>query len=196
MFSIRLLSDVSSTTRLHFSTQNTASIQMHTDNTLASHGKQVSSDSQAQMPGATQQPQLQGSAANAHLGSKGGAKATQMSHNSSGLKASGQSVGGGGGGGGGVAGMLKLKSKRSASIDCGESRSAAPSVLEADAKGGKTRANTEKCQHLPPHRFPELLSGRSLPELPDYVPPPQQEVITRNERTGEVFSPSNVLTFR
>lgn len=166
---------------------------MHTDNTLANHGKQVSSDSRAQMPGATQQSQPQGAAAaNTHLGSKGGAKANQMSHNSSGLKAGSQSAGGA------IAGMLKLKSKRSVSIDCGEPRNAAAPVLEADAKGGKTRAEKQKCQHLPPHHFLELLSGTSLPELPDYVygPPPQQEVIMRTERTGKVFSHSNVLTFR
>uniref|UniRef100_A0A3P9IXH2 Bcl9 like n=1 Tax=Oryzias latipes TaxID=8090 RepID=A0A3P9IXH2_ORYLA len=138
---------------------------MHTDNTLASHGKQVSSDSRAQMPGATQQPQLQGSAANAHLGSKGGAKATQMSHNSSGLKASGQSVGGGG-----VAGMLKLKSKRSASIDCGESRSAAASVLEADAKGEGVQRSKRRCvlAKKQPYSGDEWCSG---PETDDEEKP-------------------------
>ncbi|KAF6726315.1 B-cell CLL/lymphoma 9-like protein [Oryzias melastigma] len=113
---------------------------MHTDNTLANHGKQVSSDSRAQMPGATQQSQPQGAAAtNTHLGSKGGAKANQMSHNSSGLKAGSQSAGGA------IAGMLKLKSKRSVSIDCGEPRNAAAPVLEADAKGEGVLRSKRRC---------------------------------------------------
>ncbi|MEQ2217352.1 hypothetical protein XENOCAPTIV_006337 [Xenoophorus captivus] len=109
-----------------------SAIQMLTDNKVANHGKQVSSDGRSQIPGVQQQ---QGAAA--LQSSKGGlpgihgAKSSQVSHGNPGPKASGQS---------GSGGMLKTKSKRerSISIDSGESRSAAPTpALEPDAKGGR-----------------------------------------------------------
>ncbi|XP_047247270.1 B-cell CLL/lymphoma 9-like protein [Girardinichthys multiradiatus] len=113
---------------------------MLTDNKVANHGKQVSSDGRSQIPGVQQQ---QGAAA--LPSSKGGlpgihgAKSSQVSHGNLGPKASGQS---------GSGGMLKTKSKRerSISIDSGESRSAAPTpALEPDAKGEGVMRSKRRC---------------------------------------------------
>ncbi|KAM4566810.1 B-cell CLL/lymphoma 9-like protein isoform 2-T2 [Odontesthes bonariensis] len=117
---------------------------MHTDNKLANHGKQVSSDSRSQVPNVNHQTQQQGAAA--HLGSKGvgpgshGVKTSQISLGNPGLKAVGQSQSG-------VGGMLKTKSKRerSVSIDSGESRNAIPPVLETDAKGEGVMRSKRRC---------------------------------------------------
>lgn len=112
---------------------------MHTDNKLANHGKQVTSDSRSQIPSVNQQAQQQQQqGAAGHLGPKGvsagshGVKTNQISPGNPGLKAVSQSVSS-------VGGMLKTKSKRerSVSIDSGESRNVPPG-LETDAKGGKT----------------------------------------------------------
>ncbi|XP_041850794.1 B-cell CLL/lymphoma 9-like protein [Melanotaenia boesemani] len=117
---------------------------MHTDNKLANHGKQVSSDSRSQIPSVNQQAQQQTAAT--HLGSKGvgpgshGVKTNQISHGNPGLKAVSQSVSS-------VGGMLKTKSKRErgVSIDSGESRNAIPPVLETDAKGEGVTRNKRRC---------------------------------------------------
>lgn len=172
---------------------------MHTDNKLANHGKQVTSDGRSQIASVTpqaQQQQQQG--ATGHLGPKGvgagshGVKTNQVSPGNPGLKAVSQLTSG-------VGGMLKNKSKRerSVSIDSGESRNAVPPVLEADAKGGKAHARTDAtgsasgtCRHcvsiLSIQKFTSFtfLSVKSLPEIPDYMhsPPPQQEVNARTER--------------
>lgn len=156
-------------------------IQMHTDNKVANHGKQVSSDSRSQIPSVNQQAQQQGTAA--HLGSKGvgpgshGVKANQISMSNAGLKAAGQSVSS-------IGGMLKTKSKRerSVSIDSAESRNAIPSGLEADTKAGELFWCGTNCHHLsciesysccssaPNIKFTSFnfLSARSL-SLPDCV---------------------------
>lgn len=117
--------------------------QMHQDNKLANHGKQVTSDSRSQIPSVNQQAQ-QGAVG--HLGSKSvssgshAVKTNQISPGNSGLKAINQSVSS-------VGGMLKTKSKRerSVSIDSGESRNAIPSALETDAKGGKACIYRRSC---------------------------------------------------
>ncbi len=119
--------------------------QMHPDNKLANHGKQVTSDSRSQIPSVNQQAQQQQGAA-AHLGPKGvgvgshGVKTNQIPPGNPGLKAVSQSVSS-------VGGMLKTKSKRerSVSIDSSESRNAIPPALETDAKGGKACMHRGNC---------------------------------------------------
>lgn len=96
---------------------------MHPENKLTSHGKQVTSGAQSQIPNVNQQDQ-QGPASN--LGSKGtgsGNHGVRTNQISPGLKS--------------VGGMMKTKSKRerSVSVDAGEQKETLVPVLESDAKG-------------------------------------------------------------
>lgn len=107
--------------------------QMHSENKLSNHGKQVTSGSQSQLPNVNQ-AQQQGPAGN--QGSKGsgsgshGVKSNQISPGNPGLKSLNQS-------GGGIGGMMKTKAKRerSVSMDTGDQRESLTPVLEPDAKG-------------------------------------------------------------
>ncbi|KAF7655773.1 hypothetical protein LDENG_00051140 [Lucifuga dentata] len=139
---------------------------MHTDNNLANHGKQVTSDSRSQIPGVNQQQQ----GAAGHLGSKAvgagshGVKTTQISPGNPGLKAVSQS-------GSSVGGMLKTKSKRerSVSIDSGESRNAIPPLLETDAKGEGVMRSKRRCvlEKKQPYSGDEWCSGPDTEEDED-----------------------------
>ncbi|XP_031142822.1 B-cell CLL/lymphoma 9-like protein isoform X2 [Sander lucioperca] len=144
---------------------------MHTDNKLANHGKQVTSDGRSQIASVTpqaQQQQQQG--ATGHLGPKGvgagshGVKTNQVSPGNPGLKAVSQLTSG-------VGGMLKNKSKRerSVSIDSGESRNAVPPVLEADAKGEGVMRSKRRCvlEKKQPYSGDEWCSGPDTEEDED-----------------------------
>lgn len=143
---VSALSNVSSTDKqAHpFSTNSLPANQMHPDNKLANHGKQVTNDSRSQIPSVNQQAQQQ-QGSTSHLGPKNtgagshGIKANQISSCNTGLKAVSQSVGTAGG-------MLKTKSKRERSVtsDSSESRNALPPAQETDAKGGKACMHREK----------------------------------------------------
>ncbi|XP_069017247.1 B-cell CLL/lymphoma 9-like protein isoform X1 [Embiotoca jacksoni] len=143
---------------------------MHTDNKLANHGKQITSDSRSQIPSVNQQAQQQQQGAAAHLGSKGigassyGVKTNQISLSNPGLKAVSQSMSS-------VGGMLKTKSKRerSVSIDSGESRNAIPPVLETDAKGEGAMRSKRRCvlEKKQPYSGDEWCSGPDTEEDED-----------------------------
>ncbi|XP_078102028.1 B-cell CLL/lymphoma 9-like protein isoform X2 [Sander vitreus] len=144
---------------------------MHTDNKLANHGKQVTSDSRSQIASVTQQAQQQQQqGATGHLGPKGvgagshGVKTNQVSPGNPGLKAVGQLASG-------VGGMLKNKSKRerSVSIDSGESRNAVPPALEADAKGEGVMRSKRRCvlEKKQPYSGDEWCSGPDTEEDED-----------------------------
>ncbi|XP_034722195.1 B-cell CLL/lymphoma 9-like protein isoform X2 [Etheostoma cragini] len=142
---------------------------MHTDNKLASHGKQVTGDSRSQIASVTQQAQQQ-QGATGHLGPKGvgagshGAKTNQVSPGNPGLKAVSQSASS-------VGGMLKNKSKRerSVSIDSGESRNAVPPAQEADAKGEGVMRSKRRCvlEKKQPYSGDEWCSGPDTEEDED-----------------------------
>ncbi|XP_074535848.1 B-cell CLL/lymphoma 9-like protein isoform X1 [Halichoeres trimaculatus] len=147
---------------------------MHTDNKLANHGKQVSSDSRSQIPAGVnqqaQQQQQQQQGAASHLGPKGvgagshGVKTNQISPGNPGLKAVSQSVSS-------VGGMLKTKSKRerSVSIDSGDSRNAIPQALETDAKGEGVMRSKRRCvlEKKQPYSGDEWCSGPDTEEDED-----------------------------
>ncbi|XP_042343320.1 B-cell CLL/lymphoma 9-like protein isoform X1 [Plectropomus leopardus] len=143
--------------------------QMHPDNKLANHGKQVTSDGRSQIPNVNQQAQQQQGAAG-HLGPKGvgagshGVKTNQISPGNPGLKAVSQSVSS-------IGGMLKTKSKRerSVSIDSGESRNAVPPALETDAKGEGVMRSKRRCvlEKKQPYSGDEWCSGPDTEEDDD-----------------------------
>uniref|UniRef100_UPI0037E9959B B-cell CLL/lymphoma 9-like protein isoform X2 n=1 Tax=Semicossyphus pulcher TaxID=241346 RepID=UPI0037E9959B len=145
---------------------------MHTDNKLANHGKQVTSDSRSQIPGVNQQSQQQQQQQGAagHLGPKGGGagshgvQTNQISPGNPGLKAVSQSVSS-------VGGMLKTKSKRerSVSIDSGESRNAIPPAGETDAKGEGVMRSKRRCvlEKKQPYSGDEWCSGPDTEEDED-----------------------------
>lgn len=111
---------------------------MHTDNKLTNHGKEVTNDRRSQAPSVNQPAQHQG--ATGTLGPKNtgagghGVKSNQVSPCTAGAKAPGQAASA-------VGGMLKTKCKRERSIgaDGGETRNAAGSASDTDAKGGESR---------------------------------------------------------
>lgn len=151
--SVLALSDVSSSDKQArvFSTNFLPANQMHPDNKLANHGKQVTNDNRSQIPSINQQvqqQQQQQQGASSHLVPKNtgagshGVKANQISPSNPGLKAVSQSVSS-------VGGMLKTKSKRERSIttDTGEPRNAILPAVETDAKGGKACMLRGSCQH-------------------------------------------------
>ncbi|XP_060903058.1 B-cell CLL/lymphoma 9-like protein [Labrus mixtus] len=144
---------------------------MHTDNKLANHGKQVTSDSRSQIPGVNQQAQQQQQqGAAGHLGPKGvgagshGVKTNQISPSNPGLKAVSQSVSS-------VGGMLKTKSKRERSVsnDSGESRNAIPPAVETDAKGEGVMRSKRRCvlEKKQPYSGDEWCSGPDTEEDDD-----------------------------
>ncbi|XP_056139225.1 B-cell CLL/lymphoma 9-like protein [Lampris incognitus] len=133
---------------------------MHPDNKLASHGKQVTSDSRSQIPNVNQQvPQQQGAAG--HHGPKAaatgshGVKAGQISAGNPGLKAVSQSVSS-------ITGMLKTKTKRerSVSIDSNEPR---------DTKGEGIMRSKRRCvlEKKQPYSGDEWCSGPDTEEDED-----------------------------
>ncbi|XP_010899589.3 B-cell CLL/lymphoma 9-like protein isoform X2 [Esox lucius] len=128
---------------------------MHPDNKLTNHGKQVSSDSQSQLPNVTQ-------GANKGLGAGNhGLKANQISPGNPGLKAVNQSVSG-------IGGMMKTKRERSVSMESGEQQDTLTSLLETGAKEGvmrsKRRCVLEKKQ---PYSGDEWCSGPDTEEEDD-----------------------------
>lgn len=123
--------------------------QMHSENKLSNHGKQVTSGAQSQLPNVNQ-AQMQGPASN--QGSKGsvsgnhGVKSNQISPGNPGLKSLNQS-------GGGVGGIMKTKAKRerSVSMDTGDQRESLTPVLEPDAKGRRNATRILRPNvHVPP----------------------------------------------
>lgn len=110
--------------------------QMHPDNKLTNHGKEVTNDRRSQIPSVNQPAQQQGAASalgpkNAGAGGHG-VQSNQVSPCNAGAKAPGQAATT-------VGGMLKTKCKRERSIgaDAGETRNAVGSASETDAKGGE-----------------------------------------------------------
>ncbi|KAG9341482.1 hypothetical protein JZ751_019293 [Albula glossodonta] len=141
--------------------------QMHSENKLTNHGKQVISSAQSQLnPNVNQQQQQQqGPACN--LGPKGvgagnhGAKANQISPGNPGLKGAGQS-------GGGVGGVPKGKTKRerSVSMDSGELRDALAPTLEPDTKVEGVMRSKRRCvlEKKQPYSGDEWYSGGETEE--------------------------------
>lgn len=125
--------------------------QMHSENKLTNHGKQVTSGAQSQLPNVNQ-AQQQGPAST--QGSKSsasgnhGVKSNQISPGNPGLKSLSQSSAGVG-----VGGIMKTKAKRerSVSMDTGDQRESITPVLEPDVKG---RYNT--CVRLKKHAVTPL----------------------------------------
>lgn len=108
--------------------------QMHTDNKLTNHGKEVTNDRRSQVPSVNQPAQHQGATGtlgpkNTGAGSHGAIKSTQVSPCTAGAKAPGQAASA-------VGGMLKTKCKRERSIGAD---GAASSASDTDAKGGESR---------------------------------------------------------
>ncbi|KAM9853190.1 B-cell CLL/lymphoma 9-like protein [Aulostomus maculatus] len=142
---------------------------MHPDNKLASHGKQVTSDSRSQIASVNQQVQQPQGAAG-HLGPKSvsvgshGVKTNQMSPGSAGLKTVSQSVSS-------VGGMLKTKTKRERStcIGSGEARNPIPPALETDAKGEGVMRSKRRCvlEKKQPYSGDEWCSGPDTEEDED-----------------------------
>ncbi|KAL0972686.1 hypothetical protein UPYG_G00193460 [Umbra pygmaea] len=128
--------------------------QMHPDKKLSNHGKQVSSDSQSQLPNVTQ-------GANKGLGvGNHGLKANQITPGNTGLKAVNQSVSG-------IGGMMKTKRERSVSIESGEQRDSITPLLETKVEGvmrSKRRCVLEKKQ---PYSGDEWCSGPDTEEDDD-----------------------------
>ncbi|XP_033832718.1 B-cell CLL/lymphoma 9-like protein isoform X1 [Periophthalmus magnuspinnatus] len=129
---------------------------MHTDNKLANHGKQVSSESQSHNPIVNQQAQQQ-------QGPKGvggnGVKSSQVSPGSHALKSVSQSVSSAGG-------MLKTKTKRERSVSMDSDERHVRTSVESDAKGEGIMRSKRRCvlERKQPYSGDEWCSGPDTEE--------------------------------
>ncbi|XP_028816972.1 B-cell CLL/lymphoma 9-like protein [Denticeps clupeoides] len=143
---------------------------MHPENKLTNHGKQVTSNTQSQIPNVNQQQQ-QGPAGT--LGSKGvgtgnhGVKTNQISPGNSGLKSAGQAGAGGGA-------MLKTKAKRerAVSMDTGDQRDALTPALEPETKVEGVMRSKRRCvlEKKQPYSGDEWCSGGDTEEEEEKPP--------------------------